>query len=170
MKKYIYLSLFSLLLVLSSCSMSYKMNGTSIDYTKTKTISIKDFRNLAPLVNPSFAPVFNESLRDIYNKQTKLHPVKVNGDLQLDGEITGYEISQMSIQSNAIAAETRITVTIKVRFTNKANPSKNFEKTMSAFQNFSNTKTTLEKAQDEICQLIINELTETIYNQTVADW
>ncbi|MDR3704598.1 MAG: LptE family protein [Paludibacteraceae bacterium] len=169
MKKYIYLSLVSLLLVVSSCTMSYKMNGTSIDYTKTKTISIKDFRNLAPLVNPSFAPVFNESLRDIFTKQTKLRPVKVNGDLQIEGEITGYEITPMSIQSNAIAAETRITATIKVRFTNKANPSKNFEKTMSAFQNYSNTKT-LTAVQDEICQLIINELTETIYNQTVADW
>jgi outer membrane lipopolysaccharide assembly protein LptE/RlpB len=145
------------------------MNGTSIDYTKTKTISIKDFRNLAPLVNPSFAPVFNESLRDIFTKQTKLRPVKVNGDLQIEGEITGYDITPMSIQSNAIAAETRITVTIKVRFTNKANPSKNFEKTMSAFQNYSNSKK-LADVQDEICQLIINELTETIYNQTVADW
>lgn len=169
MKKYIYLSLLPLLLIVSSCSMSYKMNGTSIDYTKTKTISIKDFRNLAPLVNPSFAPVFNESLRDIFTKQTKLRPVKVNGDLQIEGEITGYDITPMSIQSNAIAAETRITVTIKVRFTNKANPSKNFEKTMSAFQNYSNSKK-LADVQDEICQLIINELTETIYNQTVADW
>lgn len=169
MKKYIYLSLLPILLVAVACTVSYKMNGASIDYTKTKTISIKDFRNLAALVNPNFAPVFNESLRDIFNKQTRLKPVNNNGDLQLEGEITNYELAPMSIQSSGISSETRLTVTIKVRFVNKANPAKNFEKTMSAFQNFSNAKT-LVQVQDEICQLIINELTETIYNQTVADW
>ncbi len=158
-----------LILVAISCSVSYKFNGASIDYTKTKTISIKNFTNLAPLVNPSLAPSFNEGLKDIFAKQTRLQFVKTNGDLQLEGEITGYDLTPMSVQSDAIAGETRLTVTINVRFTNKSNPSKDFERSFSAFQNFANTQT-LDQVESEICDAIITELTETIYNETVADW
>lgn len=166
MKQLIFIS-FIVLLV--SCSISYKFNGASIDYSKTKTITIKDFSNIAPLVNPSFAPQFNDALRDIYTKQTRLSPVVSNGDLQIEGEITGYDLTPMSIGSDAIASETRLTVTVNVRFTNKSNPDKDFEKSLSAFQNFSSNKM-LTQVQDELCQAIIDELTETIYNQTVADW
>lgn len=157
------------MLAISSCSIGYKFNGASIDYSKTKTITIKDFTNLAPLVNPTLAPNFNESLRDIYNRQTRLQPVKNNGDLQIEGEIISYDLTPMSMAANAIASETRLTVVIKVRFSNKANPDKNFEKQLSAFQNFSNSQT-LSAVQDQLCKLIIDELCETIYNQTVADW
>lgn len=166
-KKILFLSL--LLAVSFSCSINYKLNGASIDYSKTKTISIKDFTNLAPLVNPSLAPSFNESLRDIYNRQTRLRPIKTNGDLQIEGEIISYDLTPMSMGSNAIATETRLTITIKVRFVNKANPEKNFEKQFSAFQNFSNSRTLLS-VQDELCKAINDELCETVYNQTVADW
>lgn len=163
------LFIISIVLLLSSCSISYKMNGASIDYTKTKTINIEDFNNFAPLVNPSFAPQFNDGLRDIFTKQTRLRPVSSNGDLRIEGEITGYDLTPMSIGGDAIAAETRLTVTIKVRFTNKSNPSKDFEKSLSAFQNFSSSQM-LTQVQDQLCKAIIDELTETIYNQTVADW
>ncbi|MDR1678724.1 MAG: LPS assembly lipoprotein LptE [Prevotellaceae bacterium] len=167
MKKILYFTLPLLLVV--ACSVSYKMNGASIDYTKTKTISINDFRNIAAYVNPNLAPAFNEALRDIYAKQTRLQSVRVDGDLQLEGEITGYDFAQMSIAADAIAAETRLTVTVKVRFTNKTNPTKSFERSFSAFQNYANTRS-LADVQDEICKAIIDEITETIYNQTVADW
>lgn len=163
--------IFTLLLITLSisCSIGYKFNGASIDYSKTKTITIKDFTNLAPLVNPTLAPNFNESLRDIYNRQTRLLPVKSNGDLQIEGEIVSYDLTPMSMQANAIASETRLSIGIKVRFNNKENPDKNFERQFNAFQNFSNQKT-LTQVQDELCKLIIDELCETIYNQTVADW
>jgi hypothetical protein len=155
--------------VIGSCSIDYKLNGASIDYSKTKTITIKDFNYLAPLVNPSFAPTFNESIRDIYNRQTRLKAVTNNGDIQVEGEITGYDLTPMAIQANALAAETRLTVTIKVRYSNKANPQKNFEKEYTAFQNFSSSKT-INEVENDLCKMIIDELCETIYNQTVADW
>lgn len=159
----------TLLFIATACSLEYKFNGASIDYSKTKTISIKDFKNLAPLINPTLAPTFNEGLRDIYSKQTRLKTVNNNGDLQLEGEITNYDLTPMSIKANAIAAETRLSVTIKVRFTNKSFPDKSFERQYSAFQNFDNSKT-LNQVQDELCKLIIDEICERIYNETVADW
>ncbi|MBR6804894.1 MAG: LptE family protein, partial [Paludibacteraceae bacterium] len=110
-----------------------------------------------------------ESLRDIYAKQTRLTQVTNNGDIELEGEITGYDITPMSISDDAIAAETRLTITINVRYSNKANSDKDFERSFSAFQNFSNTQT-LTQVQEQLCQTIVDEIVETIFNQTVADW
>ena len=78
--------------VLASCTVSYKFNGAMIDYAKTKTITIKDFPNTAELVYPSLSQEFSEALRDVFTKQTRLQMVKKNGDLQLEGEIVGYQL------------------------------------------------------------------------------
>ena len=79
-------------LIVTACSISYKFNGASIDYTKVKTITIKDFPNQAPLVYPPLSQKFTEALKDIYIRQTRLQLVNSNGDLDLEGEITGYDL------------------------------------------------------------------------------
>ena len=155
--------------VITGCTVSYKFNGASIDYTKTKTITINSFTNNAPLVYPGLAPMFNESLRDIYAKQTRLNQVRTGGDITIEGEITGYDITPMSISDDAIAAETRLRITVNVRYSNKATPDKDFERNFSAFQNYSNTQT-LSQVQEQLCQTIVDEIVETIFNQTVANW
>lgn len=159
----------AILIVTSSCTVSYQFNGASIDYTKTRTISIRSFSNQATLVYPQLAPMFNETLRDLYSRQTRLRQVTDNGDLMIEGEITDYSITPMSVGEDGISKETRLSVTVNVRFANKANSEKDFERKFSAFQNFSNTQT-LNQVQEELCQTIVNEITETIFNQTVADW
>jgi hypothetical protein len=158
-----------LMLLVASCTVSYRFNGASIDYSQIKTLTISNFNNLAPLVNPSLAPLLNESLRDAYSKQTRLVQVRSGGDLELEGEITGYVLTPMSIAGDGIASETRLTITVNVRFFNRVNPNKDFERSFSAYQSFSNTQT-LVQVQDELCQTIVDELVETIFNQTVADW
>jgi hypothetical protein len=95
--------------------------------------------------------------------------VRSGGDLELEGEITGYVLTPMSIAGDGIASETRLTITVNVRFFNRVNPNKDFERSFSAYQSFSNTQT-LVQVQDELCQTIVDELVETIFNQTVADW
>lgn len=167
MQKYSFILLCCLLF--TACTISYKFNGASIDYSKTKTITINDFPNRASLVNPLLSQQFNEALKDIYTKQTRLKPISKDGDMEISGEITGYYLTPMAIQSDALAAETRLTVTIRVSYTNRKMPSKDFEKTLTAYQNFPSNKLFTE-VQDELCKLIIEELTETIYNQTAADW
>ena len=87
----------------TACSISYKFNGASIDYTKVKTITIRDFTNQAPYVNPTLAPQFTEDLKDIYIRQTRLQLVPSNGDLELEGEITGYDFAPMAVKEDAIA-------------------------------------------------------------------
>lgn len=161
--------LFSLLLILSGCSISYTFNGASIDYSKTKTISIVDFNNVAELVHPPLAQEFSEKLRDKYVKQTRLQLLKTNGNLHLEGEITGYDLTPMSISQDTYSAETKLTVTINVRFTNNANPDDDFEKRYSAFQSFDSNRM-LTDVQDELLTVILDDIIDNIYNDTVAKW
>ena len=105
--------------IMAGCTISYKFNGASIDYTKVKTISIKDFPNQAPLVYPPLSQQFTEGVKDIYVRQTRLSLVRDNGDLQLEGEITGYDLTPMAVKEDAYSSKTKLTITVKVRYTNR---------------------------------------------------
>jgi hypothetical protein len=163
--------LLSLLIPLTfvSCSLSYKFNGSSIDYSKIKTITIGNFPNNAPLVYPPLAQNFNDALQNIFAQRTKLRPVSRNGDLQIEGEITGYNLTPLAIQTSGIAGETRLTLTIKVHFTNTKDDKASFDTSFSASQTFA-SNLMLNQVQDQLLQVMIKELTEDIYNQTVAKW
>ena len=107
-KSWCFAVLSSLVFVLAACSISYKFNGASIDYSKVKTITIKDFPNHAPMVYPPLAQQFTEGLKDIYVRQTRLSMVNDNGDLELEGEITGYELAALAVKEDALSSPTRI--------------------------------------------------------------
>ena len=167
-KKLVLFSLISILLA-SSCAISYKFNGASIDYSKVRSITIVDFTNQATLVYPPMITSFNEKVKDAYTKQTRLQLAKRNGDLQVEGEITGYTLTPLSIGSDAYAAETRLTTTVRVWFTNNTNTEENFERTFSANRTFPSTST-LESVQDQLVTEMIEEIVDNIYNATVANW
>ncbi len=156
-------------LLLSACTVSYKFNGASIDYTKVQTISIADFPNNAALVNPTLSVNLSEGIRDIYSRQTRLQVLRSGGNLELEGEITGYALTPMAISADSYAAETKLTMTVKVCFTNNVAPDESFEKTYTAFQTF-NSNQILTDVQDELCNTMIQEIAENIYNDTVARW
>ena len=154
---------------MSACSISYKFTGASIDYTKVKTITIQDFPNQAPLVYPQLSQLFTEGLKDIYVRQTRLEMVNNNGDLELEGEITGYDLSNTAVKEDAYASLTKLTVTVRVRYSNRVNPDEDFEQSFSAYREF-DANTMLEQVQEELCTEIIEELVDQIYNATVANW
>jgi outer membrane lipopolysaccharide assembly protein LptE/RlpB len=156
-------------IILSSCSISYKFTGSSLDYSKTKTITISDFPNNATLVYPQLAPKLNTALKDIFNRRTKLQQVRRNGDMQIEGEITDYRLTPLSIQANALAAQTQLTMTIRFKFTNTKNPKDDIETTLSASQTFDSSKM-LTAVQDALADEMVKEITDKIYNQTVARW
>ena len=153
----------------NSCLISYKFNGSSIDYTKTRSISISDFPNIAELVYPSLSQDFTEALRDSYAKQTRLQLLKKGGDLHLEGEIVGYQLTPLAISADSYAAQTKLTVTIKVRFSNNKNPDEDFEKTYSAFQTF-DSNVLLTNVEADLTKLIEADIVDNIYNDTVAKW
>ncbi len=163
---YLFLVLF---VIMAGCTISYKFNGASIDYTKVKTISIKDFPNQAPLVYPPLSQQFTEGVKDIYVRQTRLSLVRDNGDLQLEGEITGYDLTPMAVKEDAYSSKTKLTITVKVRYTNRTNADEDFEQSFSAYREF-DSNVMLQDVQDQLCSEIIEELADQIYNSTVANW
>ena len=169
MKRNLFFIVVLLFIGLSSCMVSYKFNGTSIDYTKIKTISVTDFPNQASLVYPSLAPNFNEKLKDEYSSKTRLKLVPREGDLQVSGEIVNYELIQIGVNTAGTSTKTKLQITLNVRFVNKQNPSENFEQRFSSYQEFSNEQT-INQVQDELNEQIIEDLVNQIFNRTVANW
>jgi hypothetical protein len=157
------------MMMFSGCVISYKFNGASIDYSKTKSISIADFPNVAPLVYAPLSTNLSDGLRDLFQRQTRLEVLRRGGNLELEGEITGYQLTPMAVSADSYAAETKLTMTVRVRFTNNINPEESFEKTYTAYQTF-DASLMLNDVQDELCNTMITEIAELIYNDTVAKW
>ena len=168
MKKSILISLL-LILLLAGCSVKYSLNGASIDYTKIKTVSITDFQNLAPTVYPPLAQRFTEDLKDRFQRQTRLRDIPTNGDLSIEGEIVGYDLSAEAVQENAFAAKTRLTLRINVRFTNKVNEEENFEREFTSFGTFDSSQMFVD-VQDQLCQELTKDIINQIFNATVENW
>ena len=156
-------------MLLGGCSISYKFNGANINYQTTHSISIADFPNNAAMVNPTLSPTLTEAIRDLYQRQTRLQVLSKGGDLEIEGEIVGYDISQGAIAADSYASENKLTIRVTVHFTNNIYPEESFDKTYSASQTYDASRL-LTDVQDELCNIIITEISENIYNDTVAKW
>ena len=153
-----------------SCAFSgYKFNGASIDYTKTKTIQIADFPIRSSYVWGPMGPMFNNQLKDEFASHTKLSQVKRNGDLKIDGEITQYSQRNKSVSADGSSAQTELSITVNVRFTNNANHNEDFERQFTASKSYETTQS-LASVQEELVTQMIKDLTEQIFNATVANW
>ena len=158
-----------LLLVAASCTVSYKFNGASINYDKVKTITIEDFPNRASYVWGPMAPMFNTDLQDIYVQQTRLQQVKRGGDLVVSGEITAYDQYNKSVSAEGFSSVVELKMVVNVRFTNNTNHSEDFERTFSATCEYDATQQ-LSSVQEELVTQMIDDITEQIFNATVANW
>jgi hypothetical protein len=114
-------------------------------------------------------PMFNNALRDIYSSHTKLQQVKRNGDLKIEGEITQYQQRNKSVSSEGHSAQVELSMTVNVRFTNNTNHAEDFEKQFTASQYY-DSNLSLNSVQDDLVQQMIKDITEQIFNATVANW
>ena len=156
-------------IVLSSCSVSYKFNGASIDYTKTKTIQISDFPIRSSYVWGPMGPLFNNQLKDVFANHTHLTQVKRNGDLKIEGEITQYSQRNKAVSSEGYSAQTELSMTVNVRFTNNVNHKDDFERQFTATSSYETTKS-LNSVQEQLVTEMVKDLTDQIFNATVANW
>ena len=156
-------------LLLISCSVSYKFNQASIDYTKTKTIQITDFPIRSSYVWAPMAGIFNNQLKDQFANHTKLIQVKRNGDLKIEGEITRYDQRNKSVSSEGYSAQTELSITVNVRFTNNQKHEEDFERTFTGQSSF-NTTESLSSVQEQLVTEIIQNICDQIFNATVANW
>ena len=142
---------------------------TSIDYTKVKTISIAEFQNQSEYVYAPLAIQFNQELKDMFIQQTRLQLVNSGGDLELDGEITGYNQYNQGVDASGYSSEVKLTLTVNVRYVNNTNHEEDFEQQFTAFQTYESTQL-LTAVQDQLVPLMIEDITEQIFNSTVANW
>jgi len=169
MKKF--LTYFFIVTVLISCKISYGFRTASIDYTKIKTMNIKDFQNQASRVYPPLIQAFNEHLKDVFIRNTKLTFVTNNqpADLELEGEITRYDLTPMAVQGDGYAGQTRLTMAVRIRYINNVEPGKDKEETFTAYRDF-NSDRLLESVQDGLIEELNKEIVDQIFNTTLSDW
>ncbi len=156
-------------LILASCSVSYKFNGASIDYSKTKTIQIADFPIRSSYVWGPMASIFNNQLKDQFANHTRLIQVKRNGDMKIEGEITNYNQRNKAVTAEGHSAQTELSMTVNVRFTNNANHNEDFEKQFTATSTYETTQS-LNSVQEELVTQMVKDITDQIFNATVANW
>ena len=154
-------------LCLTSCWI-YSFSGTSIQ-SDVKTVTLNYFEYKALRVNPSFSNDLTEALKNQFKKLTRLEQVDMDGDLEIEGEVTGYDVKATAVTADEVAAQNRLTVTIKVKFTNRKHPEDDFEKTFSAYSDYDSTLS-LDAVESTICAEIIEKLVDNVFNATVANW
>ena len=108
-------------------------------------------------------------MKDVFARNTRLNFVNQNGDLQIEGEIVGYELTPLAVQENAFASETRLTMTVRMRFQNNKVEGEDKEETFSANQTFS-SNTNLTEVQDQLIEEMIKDIVDQIFNSTMANW
>lgn len=162
------LALVATLPLLQSCGI-YSFTGTSIQ-ADVKTVTVNYFEYLAPKVNPSLSNMLTEAMQEKFIKLTKLELVDIDGDLEIIGAVTGYDVKATAITANEQAAQNRLTVTVKIEFINRKYPEESFEnKSFSAYQDFDATQS-LDAVEATLCEDIVEQLCEDIFNGTVANW
>jgi len=154
--------------IVQSCGI-YSFTGTSIQ-PDVKTVTINYFEYKALKVNPSLSNQITEALKDKFTKLTKLELVDMDGDLEIIGEVTGYDVKATAITANEQAAQNRLTVNVKISFINRKYPEDNFEnKSFSAYADF-DAMQTLDAVESSLCEEIVEQLCEDMFNATVANW
>ncbi len=150
-----------------SCGI-YSFSGTSIQ-PDVKTVTINYFEYKALRVNPTLSNDITEALMDQFRRLTKLEQVDQEGDIEITGEIIGYDVKAMGITADEVASQNRLTVNVKIYFTNRKYPEDDFEKSFSAYADYDSMQS-LDAVESSLCEEIIDKLVEDIFNATVANW
>lgn len=154
--------------ILPSCSVNYNFTGTK-PMVLEKTFTVYYFPNRARLINPMLSQTFTEELREKVQRQTPLNELSENGDIEFEGQITGYDFRPMSIQKDDLSAQTRLTVTVKLKYTNHKVPENDIEQTFTAYEDF-DSNLDISSVEDDLIAEIIDKLCEDIFNATIANW
>jgi hypothetical protein len=165
MKKLLFIVLIA---VLQTSCLRVTFSGASID-PEAKTFSVQYFENNASLIQPILSQTLTEQLRDKIMGQTQLSMTKSGGDMAFEGEITGYTLQPVAIQSGETAQLTQLTITINVRFFNRLDESKNFESRFSRYQQFASSSN-FASIEESLVESIVEELVEDIFNKAFVNW
>ena len=155
--------------VLAGCRISYKFNGSALDYTVYKTVSVSEFPIRAALVYPPLQSVFENELLNYIDRNTRLQVVESGSDLQIEGEITGYNLMPQAVAESGYASMTRLTINVRVKYIDNKEEGKDIDQTFSAYRDFDSSEM-LTDVQDQLIDEISKELVELIFNATLGNW
>ncbi|HET8859243.1 LptE family protein [Marivirga sp.] len=169
------LTILFLALFTSSCGV-YSFTGASIS-PDVKTISIQYFYNDSGNGPPNLQQTFTEEIRDYYSQNTSLEFVESNGDLQLEGSITGYTVRPIAVTASGnpnladAAGAQRLEITVKVSYVNTKDEVFNFNnKAFSFYADFDATSNTLTAVENQLIETITDQIVLDIFNASVANW
>ena len=161
--------LLALFALLQSCSGGYSFTGASIP-PGAKTISVATFPNFATNVNPQLSQKLTDELMQMFSRQTSLDVMSMEGgDLHVEGEIIGYETRAAALSSNDEVSMNRLTITIKVRFTNNIDPESNFEQQFSRYRDYA-ASLDFSMVENSLVGEIVTDLCEDVFNKAVVNW
>lgn len=153
------------------CSVNYSFTSTS-QPTEAKSISIPVFYNESTGGPPNLSQFFTEKIRDYYQNNTKLDIVPTNGDLELEGTITGYDVRPVAPTQSAnveVSALTRLTIRVQASYSNPNNEKDNFNQAFSFFSDFDASKS-LSDVEDELIDEITDQIIIKIFTQSFDNW
>ena len=157
-----------LLLLLQGCTGGYSFTGASIP-PGAKTISVETFANNASTVNPQLSQKLTDDLIQMFSSQTTLDVTNDDGDLQLSGEITGYDTRASALSASDEVSMNRLTITVKVKFVNTKDPDADFEQSFSRYRDYAATQD-FSSVESTLMGEIVTELCEDIFNKAVVNW
>ncbi len=170
MKKIALIVMSVVTLALAGCSfrVSYTLSGASIP-VDAKTFSVAYFPNNATMVSPILSSTLTDELKNIFLSRTSLIETSEGGDFAFEGEITNYTSTTATISSDDYALMNRLTITIKVRFTNLIDDSKSFNKAFSAYEDYPSTSL-LTEVESTLIPEIVDQLVLDIFQASASDW
>ncbi|HCR91096.1 MAG TPA: hypothetical protein DIW50_11695 [Prolixibacteraceae bacterium] len=151
-----------------SCKISYSFTG-AVPMVGVKTFSVEYIQNRARLINPNLSQQLTEAIQEKLLKQTSFDQIESGGDLEFSGQITGYDVKPMNIQEGDLAAQNRLTVSVKIKYTNNKDHEQDWEKSFSAYEDFG-SEISIDQAEGSIVPEIIEKLTDDIFNASIANW
>lgn len=146
----------------------YSLSGASIP-PDAKTYSVAYFPNNATMVSPILSSTLTDALVDIFSRRTRLMQVEEGGDFAFEGEITNYTSTTASVSSDDYALLNRLTINVKVRFTNALDEKASFNKSFTAYEDYDSTKL-LTEVEGELIPQIVDKIVTDIFMAAASNW
>jgi hypothetical protein len=153
---------------LTQCKVSYSFSGVNIS-PEVLTYSVDYFPNRAPIVQAQLSQVFTDALMDKIQGSTSLDLATGGGDVQFSGEITGYNTRPTAITGEETAARNRLTITVRVKYTNLVEPELDYDTSFSRYEDYDASQN-LTDVENELIELIVENLVEDIFNRAFVSW
>ncbi len=146
----------------------YNFTGTgNID---AKTFQVNYFQNNSELIEPGIERNLTLKLQEIIQNQTNLNLTNSKGDLLYEGEIVDYRITPMTATADQKAAQSRLTISVNVRFSNKNKEADNFEKRFSFFRDYDGVELPTGATLNGYIDEIFERITQDVFNESLAKW